>query len=163
VHMEPVVDGVVLELGHVAGHIDCCHWFEATRRWALSGGYLPWMTDDDLVDVLRDAAAAVRATLDVLEDWGLAGTRPGPYRSDRGVVRGRARWRGAHRRDDGVGRQQHRVAACSRGRPVRVAAPPRRLETDAGAGRRRPRPLRGGGRAPRRLRRLQPQRPRPVG
>src|SRR2546423_12621189 len=40
------------------------------------------VTDDDLVDVLREAATAVRAALDVLEDWGLAGTRPGQYRSD---------------------------------------------------------------------------------
>src|SRR3989440_8041575 len=40
------------------------------------------MTDGDLLDALRDAAAAVRAALDVLEDWGLAGTRPGQYRSD---------------------------------------------------------------------------------
>lgn len=40
------------------------------------------MTDDDLVDVLREAATAVRAALDVLDDWGLAGTRPGQYRSD---------------------------------------------------------------------------------
>ena len=40
------------------------------------------MTDDDLVDVLREAATAVRAALDTLDDWGLAGTRPGQYRSD---------------------------------------------------------------------------------
>jgi myo-inositol-1(or 4)-monophosphatase len=40
------------------------------------------MTDDALLDVLREAAAAVRAALDVLDDWGLAGTRPGQYRSD---------------------------------------------------------------------------------
>jgi len=40
------------------------------------------VTDDDLVDVLREAATAVRGALDVLEDWGLAGTRPGQYRSD---------------------------------------------------------------------------------
>jgi len=35
-----------------------------------------------MLDVLRGAAAAVRAALDVLDDWGLAGTRPGQYRSD---------------------------------------------------------------------------------
>ena len=40
------------------------------------------MTDSDLLDVLRETAAAVRAALDVLDDWGLAGTRPGQYRSD---------------------------------------------------------------------------------
>ncbi|MCO8129364.1 inositol monophosphatase [Acidimicrobiia bacterium EGI L10123] len=40
------------------------------------------MTDDDLLAVLRDAAAAVRRALDGLDDWGLAGTRSGQYRSD---------------------------------------------------------------------------------
>lgn len=40
------------------------------------------MPDDGLLDVLREAAAAVRAALDTLDDWGLAGTRPGQYRSD---------------------------------------------------------------------------------
>jgi len=40
------------------------------------------VTDSDLLDVLRETAAAVRAALDVLDDWGLAGTRPGQYRSD---------------------------------------------------------------------------------
>ena len=40
------------------------------------------MTDEALLEVLRDTARAVRAALDVLDDWGLAGTRPGQYRSD---------------------------------------------------------------------------------
>src|SRR5437588_2029338 len=40
------------------------------------------MTGDARLDVLRDAATAVRAALDGLDDWGLAGTRPGQYRSD---------------------------------------------------------------------------------
>lgn len=40
------------------------------------------MHDDDLLAVLRDAAAAVRRVLDDLDDWGLAGTRSGQYRSD---------------------------------------------------------------------------------
>ena len=40
------------------------------------------VTPDAVLDVLREAAAAVRAALDVLGDWGLAGTRPGQYRSD---------------------------------------------------------------------------------
>ena len=40
------------------------------------------MTDETLLDVLKEAAAAVRGALDVLDDWGLAGTRPGQYRSD---------------------------------------------------------------------------------
>jgi myo-inositol-1(or 4)-monophosphatase len=40
------------------------------------------MRDDDLLAVLRDAADAVRRALDGLDDWGLAGTRSGQYRSD---------------------------------------------------------------------------------
>ncbi len=40
------------------------------------------MDDDDLLAVLRAAADAVRQALDGLDDWGLAGTRAGQYRSD---------------------------------------------------------------------------------
>lgn len=40
------------------------------------------MTDDALLDILAEAAAAVRQALDGLGDWGPAGTRPGQYRSD---------------------------------------------------------------------------------
>jgi myo-inositol-1(or 4)-monophosphatase len=38
--------------------------------------------DDQLLGVLHDTATAVRRALDGLGDWGLAGTRPGQYRSD---------------------------------------------------------------------------------
>ena len=40
------------------------------------------MTDDVLMAVLSDAAAAVRAALDGLANWGPAGTRAGQYHSD---------------------------------------------------------------------------------
>ncbi len=40
------------------------------------------MDDDRLLQVLDEAAVAVRAALDGLEDWGPAGTRPGQYRLD---------------------------------------------------------------------------------
>jgi len=40
------------------------------------------MRDDDLLAVLHAAADAVRHALDGLDDWGLAGTRSGQYRSD---------------------------------------------------------------------------------
>jgi fructose-1,6-bisphosphatase/inositol monophosphatase family enzyme len=40
------------------------------------------MDDDQLLDVLHEAATAVAAALETLEDWGPAGTRPGQYRSD---------------------------------------------------------------------------------
>jgi myo-inositol-1(or 4)-monophosphatase len=38
--------------------------------------------DEELLEVLREATAAVGQALAGLEDWGLAGTRPGQYRSD---------------------------------------------------------------------------------
>ncbi|MGH9127309.1 MAG: inositol monophosphatase family protein [Acidimicrobiales bacterium] len=40
------------------------------------------LSPDDLLAVFRDAAAAVRQALKGLDDWGLAGTREGQYRSD---------------------------------------------------------------------------------
>lgn len=40
------------------------------------------MTETQLLEVLHEAAVAVRSALDHLPDWGLAGTRPGQYRSD---------------------------------------------------------------------------------
>ena len=40
------------------------------------------MTDDALLAVLSETAAAVRSALDGLDDWGPAGTRPGQYHSD---------------------------------------------------------------------------------
>ena len=40
------------------------------------------MTDDHLIAVLNQAAAAVHAALESLDDWGLAGTRDGQYHSD---------------------------------------------------------------------------------
>ncbi len=40
------------------------------------------MDDVRLLEVLDDAVGAVRAALDVLDDWGPAGTKPGQYRLD---------------------------------------------------------------------------------
>ncbi len=40
------------------------------------------MDDAGLLEVLHAAASAVRSALDRLDDWGLAGTRAGQYRSD---------------------------------------------------------------------------------
>ena len=51
-------------------------------RWRRTPATFPGVTDEALVEVLREAAVAVRAALDDLQDWGLAGTRPGQYRSD---------------------------------------------------------------------------------
>ena len=40
------------------------------------------VTDDELLGVLDEAARAVAAAIGALDDWGLAGTRDGQYRSD---------------------------------------------------------------------------------
>jgi myo-inositol-1(or 4)-monophosphatase len=40
------------------------------------------MSDAGLVDLLHEAADRVLRALDPLDDWGLAGTRPGQYKSD---------------------------------------------------------------------------------
>lgn len=40
------------------------------------------MDSTSMIALLEDAARAVRDALDELSDWGLAGTRPGQYRSD---------------------------------------------------------------------------------
>lgn len=40
------------------------------------------LTDDALAELLHDTAEAVRGALGALGDWGLAGTKPGQYRSD---------------------------------------------------------------------------------
>src|SRR3954471_14734690 len=40
------------------------------------------MDDEGLLDLLHATADAVRAALDATDDWGLADTRPGQYRSD---------------------------------------------------------------------------------
>ena len=40
------------------------------------------LSDDALAELLHDTAEAVRAALATTDDWGLAGTRPGQYRSD---------------------------------------------------------------------------------
>jgi myo-inositol-1(or 4)-monophosphatase len=38
--------------------------------------------DDSVLGILDETAAAIVGALDALQDWGLAGTRPGQYRSD---------------------------------------------------------------------------------
>jgi fructose-1,6-bisphosphatase/inositol monophosphatase family enzyme len=81
VHMETMIDGMILEIGHVSGHIDDCH-----RKASLPGldrlQYRQPVDDELLITVLYDAASAVADALAGLGDWGLAGTRKGQYRSD---------------------------------------------------------------------------------
>ncbi|MEA2932209.1 MAG: monophosphatase [Actinomycetota bacterium] len=46
------------------------------------GGSFGAVTDDRVLAVLNEAATAVGTALEALQDWGLAGTRAGQYRSD---------------------------------------------------------------------------------
>jgi fructose-1,6-bisphosphatase/inositol monophosphatase family enzyme len=94
VDVEAMVDGVILEFGHISGDVDHGHSASGYRRgWPrraldhpamapLAPAIVGLMGPDALLNVLRVAADAVREALDELDDWGLAGTRPGQYRSD---------------------------------------------------------------------------------
>ena len=90
VHVEGVVDGVVLEVGDEAGDVDDGQVVALPRTGAgraslprdRPGGYRARVDDRSLLEVLDATAAAVRAALGDLDDWGLAGTRAGQYRSD---------------------------------------------------------------------------------
>ena len=42
----------------------------------------PIVNGDEVAQVLDDVAAAIASALAGLDEWGLAGTRPGQYRSD---------------------------------------------------------------------------------
>ncbi len=89
-----MVYGVIFEFGYVTGDVDDRHSLDPTGRSRSGGatvGRLPRdlrvpsllvTAPDDVLQVLRDAAGAVRERLQGLSDWGLAGTRPGQYRSD---------------------------------------------------------------------------------
>jgi len=97
VHVEGVIDGVVLQVGHEARDVDdgqtgallVCSRRSTAVGPALSachaitgGGYRRLVDDAMLLEVLDEAAVAIRRALGDLDDWGLAGTRPGQYRSD---------------------------------------------------------------------------------
>jgi len=85
VHVEPVVDRVVLEVGDVAGDIDSCHsapTLAAPLDTSFRQVSSPPVDHDELLAVLNGAAHAVADALDGLEDWGPSGRRPGQYRCD---------------------------------------------------------------------------------
>ncbi len=99
VHVEPVVDGMVFQVGDVAGDVDGSHSVRslmgadrtsgrrADRRASLYGERVD---DARLLEVLDEAVVAVRAALDDLEDWGPTGTTPGAVPPRRGGRRRRA-------------------------------------------------------------------------
>jgi fructose-1,6-bisphosphatase/inositol monophosphatase family enzyme len=85
VHVEAVAYGVVLEVGDESGDVDRCH----TRSCARGQGCRPQpattfgaVGTSGVLDLLADVAGAIEEALGGLDDWGLAGTRAGQYRSD---------------------------------------------------------------------------------
>ena len=84
VHVEPVVDGMVLEVGDEHGDIDGCHAVQTARKGCLSAR-LPVVrvvSEASIPDLLDEVAGLVAASLGRVEDWGLSGARPGQYHSD---------------------------------------------------------------------------------
>ena len=73
VHVECMVDSMVLEVGDEAGNVDDGHEGQAT---------VDPVDDRILLEVLDETAEAIRDALGDLQDWGLAGTRAGQYHSD---------------------------------------------------------------------------------
>jgi fructose-1,6-bisphosphatase/inositol monophosphatase family enzyme len=77
---------MVLEVSHETGHVDDCHDPHSLPRLAIDSApsrALPATIGSvDVHAVLAEAAEAIRAALGDLDDWGLAGTRPGQYFSD---------------------------------------------------------------------------------
>jgi fructose-1,6-bisphosphatase/inositol monophosphatase family enzyme len=87
VHVETVVHGMVFELGYVTGDVDHRHSSQPYLAGRSSGfGYgravAAARSAEAILDVLHEAASAVAESLAGLDDWGLAGTRDGQYRSD---------------------------------------------------------------------------------
>jgi myo-inositol-1(or 4)-monophosphatase len=81
VDVEPMVDGVVFEVGHVPGHVDDCHrWISLPAVGSLR--YRRPMDDAGLLEALHAAATAVAEVLGDLTEWGAAGTRAGQYHLD---------------------------------------------------------------------------------
>ena len=80
VHVESVIDSMIFELGHVAGHVNDRHVVASV----CAPGELPCPLVDgaSMIALLNEAARQVGRALKDLSDWGLAGTRPGQYRSD---------------------------------------------------------------------------------
>ena len=81
VDVEAVVDCVILEVGDESGNVDGGHAGTSLPR-ARGLVRCPVMDDAVLLEVLHEAATAVRTALDGLTDWGSAGTRSGQYHSD---------------------------------------------------------------------------------
>jgi fructose-1,6-bisphosphatase/inositol monophosphatase family enzyme len=83
-----VIDRVTLQVGDEPGNIDNGQQDSSTgdsRACARARfrHYRPvGMSDENVLEVLRDAADAVAKALAGVHDWGLSGARPGQYRAD---------------------------------------------------------------------------------
>ena len=84
VHVELVVDRMILELGNITCDVDDGHPEGKCRRATGRGRQATVRNVDgaELLQILAEAVDAVAGSLSGLTDWGLAGTRPGQYRSD---------------------------------------------------------------------------------
>jgi len=82
VHVEAMVDRVVLEIGHVAGHVYRCHSATIAAGCAHLGWYGTQMEPDAIHQVLLAAGAAVRDALDGFSERGFSGLRPTQYKLD---------------------------------------------------------------------------------
>jgi myo-inositol-1(or 4)-monophosphatase len=81
VDVETMIDGVVLEVGYVSGHVDDCH-SPLSLPVAGSLRYRRPMDDAGLLEALHAAATAVADVLANLIDWRAGGTRSGQYHLD---------------------------------------------------------------------------------
>ena len=85
VHVELVIDRMILELGHVTGDVDDGHSAGECRRAAGRDRHATVRCSWTAPSCSRFSArpsTPSRARSASSSDWGLAGTRPGQYRSD---------------------------------------------------------------------------------
>jgi fructose-1,6-bisphosphatase/inositol monophosphatase family enzyme len=86
-HVEAVIHGMVFEFSYVSGDVDDRHSANPNVSASLLGsdtvaGVVVANSAADALAVLHEVVSAVAAGLGDLDDWGLAGTRDGQYRSD---------------------------------------------------------------------------------
>jgi myo-inositol-1(or 4)-monophosphatase len=95
VDVESVIDRMVLEFGNETGDVYSGQEEPPQNRsptaasvgrqrelHRITGGRVARVTDDALLDLLRQVATAVRKALDGVEDWGLSGRKEGQYSLD---------------------------------------------------------------------------------
>lgn len=80
VHVESVIDRMILQVRHIAGDIDGSHW-GASLTTSPPATFWP-VNETQVLGVLEDAAQAIRHALDHLDDWGPSGLKPGQYKLD---------------------------------------------------------------------------------